>query len=307
MTESLTSLLKKKNDMLILLSKTVLACSYEPLVGMKERRELSALMRENEARRKSIDENREISERLSSIETAIADELEKMREDEALLEEKLVKIGRYLTASCASGTASYTAGLSDAGRRNPFKRVLEKIDPAMGQKEEMRRLRSLSESFLSSEVIDGLDDELIRLRSDAVCLRNDISMRADTLSSLEAERAKQNALLHQDVPLLEEDEAHLAYGSYLFESGEKWVNESTPEEVLDIISSILETESAIKERDEKDREKVNSLRAEEIDALIRENILHIKALEQEKRRIDAKIEALSRENSSLEEEKNALT
>ena len=176
-----------------------------------------------------------------------------------------------------------------------------------GQKEEMRRLRSLSESFLSSEVIDGLDDELIRLRSDAVCLRNDISMRADTLSSLEAERAKQNALLHQDVPLLEEDEAHLAYGSYLFESGEKWVNESTPEEVLDIISSILETESAIKERDEKDREKVNSLRAEEIDALIRENILHIKALEQEKRRIDAKIEALSRENSSLEEEKNALT
>ena len=132
-------------------------------------------------------------------------------------------------------------------------------------------------------------------------------MRADTLSSLEAEMAKQNALLHQDVPLLEEDEAHLAYGSYLFESGEKWVNESTPEEVLDIISSILETESAIKERDEKDREKVNSLRAEEIDALIRENSLHIKALEQEKRRIDAKIEALSRENSSLEEEKNALT
>lgn len=302
MTESLTSLLKKKNDMLILLSKTVLACSYEPLVGMKERRELSALMRENEARRKSIDENREISERLSSIETAIADELEKMREDEALLEEKLVKIGRYLTASCASGTASYTAE-----RRNPFKRVLEKMDPAMGQKEEMRRLRSLSESFLSSEVIDGLDDELIRLRSDAVRLRNDISMRADTLSSLEAERAKQNALLHQDVPLLEEDEAHLAYGCYLFESGEKWVNESTPEEVLDIISSILETESAIKERDEKDREKVNSLRAEEIDALIRENILHIKALEEEKRRIDEKIEALNRENSSLEEEKNALT
>ena len=307
MTESLTSLLKKKDDMLILLSKTVLACSYEPLVGMKERRELSALMRENEARRKSIDENREISERLSSIENAIADELEKMREDEALLEEKLVKIGRYLTASCAGGTASYTACLSDAGRRNPFKRVLEKIDPAMGQKEEMRRLRSLSESFLSSEVIDGLDDELIRLRSDAVRLKNDISMRADTLSSLETERAKQNALLHQDVPLLEEDEAHLAYGSYLFESGEKWVNESTPEEVLDIISSILETESAIKERDEKDREKVNSLRAEEIDALIRENSLHIKALEQEKRRIDAKIEALNRENSSLEEEKDALT
>lgn len=302
MSDSLTSLLKKKNDMLILLSKTVLASSYEPLVGMKERRDLVSLMRENEARRKSIDENREISERLSSIENAIADETEKLRKCEALLEEDIVMIGRYLTASSVSETASYTAE-----RRNPFKRVLEKIDPAMGQKEEMRRLRSLSESFLSSEVIDGLDDELIRLRSDAVCLRNDISMRADTLSSLEAERAKQNALLHQDVPLLEEDEAHLAYGSYLFESGEKWVNEGTPEEVLDIISSILETESAIKERDEKDREKVNSLRAEEIDALIRENSLHIKALEQEKRRIDAKIEALNRENSSLEEEKNALT
>lgn len=302
MSDSLTSLLKKKNDMLILLSKTVLASSYEPLVGMKERRDLVSLMRENEARRKSIDENREISERLSSIENAIADETEKLRKCEALLEEDIVMIGRYLTASSVSETASYTAE-----RRNPFKRVLEKIDPAMGQKEEMRRLRSLSESFLSSEVIDGMDDELIRLRGDAVRLKNDISMRTDTLSSLEAERARQNALLHQDVPLLEEDEAHLAYGSYLFESGEKWVNESTPDEVLDIISSILETESAIKERDEKDREKVNSLRAEEIDALIRENSLHIKALEQEKRRIDAKIEALNRENSSLEEEKNALT
>lgn len=301
MSDSLTSLLKKKNDMLILLSKTILASSYEPLVGMKERRDLVSLMRENEARRKSIDENREISERLSSIENAIADETEKLRKCEALLEEDIVMIGRYLTASSVSETVSYTAG-----RRNPFKRVLEKIDPAMGQKEEMRRLRSLSESFLSSEVIDGLDDDLIRLRGDAVRLKNDISMRTDTLSSLEAERARQNALLHQDVPLLEEDEAHLAYGSYLFESGEKWVNESTPDEVLDIISSILETESAIKERDEKDREKVNSLRAEEIDALIRENILHIKALEEEKGRIDAKIEAIRRENSSLEEEKNAL-
>lgn len=301
MSDSLTSLLKKKNDMLILLSKTVLASSYEPLVGMKERRDLVSLMRENEARRKSIDENREISERLSSIENAIADELGKMREDEAMLEENLVRIGKYLTSSCASETASYTAE-----RRNPFKRVLEKIDPAMGQKEEMRRLRSLSESFLSSEVIDGMDDDLIRLRSDAVRLKNDISMRTDTLSSLEAERARQNALLHQDVPLLEEDEAHLAYGSYLFENGEKWVNESTPDEVLDIISSILGTESAIKERDEKDRKRVNSLRAEEIDALIRENILHIKALEEEKGRIDAKIEAIRRENSSLEEERNAL-
>lgn len=301
MSDSLTSLLKKKNDMLILLSKTVLASSYEPLVGMKERRDLVSLMRENEARRKSIDENREISERLSSIENAIADETEKLRKCEALLEEDIVMIGRYLTASSVSETASYTAE-----RRNPFKRVLEKIDPAMGQKEEMRRLKSLSESFLSSEVIDGMDDELIRLRGDAVRLKNDISMRTDTLSSLEAERARQNALLHQDVPLLEEDEAHLAYGSYLFESGEKWVNESTPDEVLDIISSILETESAIKERDEKDRKRVNCLRAEEIDALIRENILHIKALEEEKGRIDAKIEALRRENSSLEEEKNAL-
>lgn len=301
MSDSLTSLLKKKNDMLILLSKTVLASSYEPLVGMKERRDLVSLMRENEARRKSIDENREISERLSSIENAIADETEKLRKCEALLEEDIVMIGRYLTASSVSETASYTAE-----RRNPFKRVLEKIDPAMGQKEEMRRLRSLSESFLSSEVIDGMDDELIRLRGDAVRLKNDISIRTDTLSSLEAERARQNALLHQDVPLLEEDEAHLAYGSYLFESGEKWVNESTPDEVLDIISSILETESAIKERDEKDRKRVNCLRAEEIDALIRENSLHIKALEQEKGRIDAKIEAIRRENSSLEEERNAL-
>ena len=86
MSESLPSLLKKKNDMLILLSKTVLASSYEPLVGMKERRDLVSLMRENEARRKSIDENREISERLSSIENAIADETEKLRKCEALLE-----------------------------------------------------------------------------------------------------------------------------------------------------------------------------------------------------------------------------
>ena len=101
------------------------------------------------------------------------------------------------------------------------------------------------------------------------------------------------------------EKAEIAYGSYLFQNGHKWIGEDTPESVLDLISHALSLEEKIEKIEEEEKAEEKRKRDGEIDVLINELISQIDALEDEKKRIDGKISSIRFEIMKLEEEKKA--
>ena len=75
---------------------------------------------------------------------------------------------------------------------------------------------------------------------------------------------------------------------------------------MDIVSEILEVERAIDEVKSIERSEDERRKALEIDALINDSLSRIDALEEERKRIDDKINEIRREIKQMEEEKNSL-
>ncbi len=98
-----------------------------------------------------------------------------------------------------------------------------------------------------------------------------------------------------------EESALTEYGSYLYSRGSEWVDKDTPQELLDILSAMLEVHG---QRDElvRSRSRIErDSKVEDCRAMIESEEGKIAVLEREKARIDREIQAIREEIGALEE------
>lgn len=192
----------------------------------------------------------------------------------------------------------------ESSKESAFKRMFYKIEEASFSKDfDKTIIDAVNNIFsLGFEIyLKGNEEDVgkIKLLTDKIDAQRDaIKILTDKIEDVvEAEG--------ESTVSIDLEKAEIAYGSYLFQNGHKWIGEDTPESVLDLISHALSLEEKIEKIEEEEKAEEKRKRDGEIDVLINELISQIDALEDEKKRIDGKISSIRFEIMKLEEEKKA--
>ena len=312
-------LLKKKRELFSLLARTVIADSYEPVIGNSLRREILSSMedeKDKELRMASISSSMARRAKIGQALDAAREKLSVLRSEET---EARLRLGLVLFEARKDGALDGRIDFMEEDyatyirlqqqSRSPIKRVLTKIDLSGFEKDLANRYVSYSKELFSRGLEDLVEGgEFDALKDRILLLGRKIEAQENAESLLEG---KLESEISQYGEEYEEKESSLpammeGYGSYLFESGQKWIDQDTPDDILDIISEILEVERAIDEAKCIERTEDERRKALEIDALINDSLSRIDALEKERKRIDDKINEIRREIKQMEEEKNSL-
>ncbi len=295
---------EKQMNLFSSLASTVLSLSYSPIVGARARKELEDAVKEEEGKaewRKSVLESRERRDKISS---ALESAEEKKSAISLELEGKYRALGEILCEENSKGTLDPCIGFIDEGDRRGIRKAILSAFSKEGGKRFAEYGKKLFEDRLEDIFISyqasSLISEISKLRLQYSSQEEKAVMLKRKLDSAEFIRTYEED---------DEDRAEklrISYGAYLFENGHKWIDENTPEPLLDIVSALLENEEKIAEEKEKEKAEENLGKAQDIDALISDNLMKIDALEAEKAKLDAKINDLRFEIKSLEEEKNGI-
>ena len=312
-------LIKKKSTLFSSLAKTVIDESYEPIVGKSMKNELISLLSKAEA----DERRREVYESGLARRDKIASSLDVAMKKCSSLNRELE--GAYARLGGLLFEKRKVDGLSDEidfmdddyqvymrlqeGMRSPIKRVLAKLDSAAFEKDAQKRYVSYAEKLFSSgkdNLLSG--DEFDALKDEIALILRKLDAQNEAVGVLKGKLAKERLEEGEErsEPAVDVSKYMESYGYYLFENGQKWIDQDTPDSVLDIISEILDTERAIEEEEVRERTGENLRKARELDILIEDGIRRIDALEEEKSRLDDKINEIRRDIKNMEAEKSTL-
>ncbi|MGN0906915.1 MAG: hypothetical protein ACI4NM_07190 [Bullifex sp.] len=95
------------------------------------------------------------------------------------------------------------------------------------------------------------------------------------------------------------EEACINYGLFLFDNGQKWINEKTSDRILDMISQMLQTQRYIESQQEYIRKCRAHLVQDDYSAIIAQNEKKIASLRKEIERIEQQISDIENENALI--------
>ena len=188
----------------------------------------------------------------------------------------------------------FSAGVGDAvlkGRRE------REFVSAFDTLEKERLLRTVR-----SPRAEALLQEYQKLRKKEDSIRKRLKRRVSEVESLESNGQEDS------VRALEErlrdagnnyEEACINYGLFLFDNGQKWINEKTSDQVLDMISQMLQTQRYIDTQQEFIKKCRAHLVQDDYQAIISENEKKIASLRKEIGRIEQQIADIENENTLI--------
>lgn len=95
------------------------------------------------------------------------------------------------------------------------------------------------------------------------------------------------------------EEACISYGLFLFDNGSKWINASTQDQLLDLMTQMLQTQRYIDSQTEYIKKCRSMLVLDDYSAIIHENEKKISSLKKEIARINDQISDIEKENLNL--------
>ena len=95
------------------------------------------------------------------------------------------------------------------------------------------------------------------------------------------------------------EEACISYGLFLFDNGSKWINASTQDQLLDLMTQMLQTQRYIDSQTEYIKKCRSMLVLDDYSAIIHENEKKISSLKKEIARINDQISDIEKENINL--------
>jgi hypothetical protein len=275
-----------------------------------------------------LSENRQIERQIEENKSTAAS---LRREIESLSVEKdglLSRLGAIALVQCQSGIAPQEISdlLKDSldEERNAqsmscsdrfFTRAMGKIKLSSLKRNESGRMlrvgRTLYEkgvlARLSGDQVPTLLEELQNFDSRLEKAGGRLRKSEDRLSRTKGEMLN---TINYSEPLEEASceftEAAIAYGFYLFENGNKWIGEHTPEAELDILSRMLELRRTEDEARTEIEERKKEISIDELSLLIANDKKTIALLKTEKDKIDSQIERLESHISAIEDKIRAV-
>lgn len=321
MSEMKRVLLDKRNELFAHLSIATIEDSYEPKVGMSLRRELLSLIRENGKVEERSRDAVSSAARRAKIEALLANTEKKKQALKENLNRNYTLLGELMFEQRKMNVLSEKIDfleddyrqylrMQDEGAQGPLRRMLSRLDQSSFEKDGPRRYLNYARKLYE----EGKEDLVTGERAEAIkreieTLSSRLDAQENAYSVLRGKLEGEGIPLEEGVNSTSSDlkKFLIGYGNYLFENGQKWIDENTPDDILDLISALLENERALDAEERRIRAEEGRAKAKEIDALIKENRMRIGALEAELERLEGKISTLRHEIMELEKEKESYT
>lgn len=319
MSDKRDALNERKNELFALLSDTVIRDGYDPPLGMNLKRELVFIMEENRRKAEQRKDALSSQARIEKISSALSGVEEKRNTIQKSLDEEYTRLGAIMFEQKKLGILDKRISYVDSdyatylrlleGSQNPLRRVLSKFDLASFEKDAPLRYRNYSaslyrdgnENLLTGDNALGVKAVIAKLRA-----RLEAQDEAYAMMKRKLEEERKNKPEVEESNCSQEESLRISYGSYLFENGQRWIDSDTPDDILDVISSILEIEGEIDQEEGRIRKEEGMLKVKELDALISENLRRIDAIEAEIERLEAKISSIRHDIKTLEEQKGEI-
>lgn len=188
----------------------------------------------------------------------------------------------------------FSAGVGDAvlkGRRE------REFVSAFDTLEKERLLRTVR-----SPRAEALLQEYQKLRKKEDSIRKRLKRRVSEVEILES-NGQEDSIRALEERLRDAgnnyEEACINYGLFLFDNGQKWINEKTSDQVLDMISQMLQTQRYIDTQQEFIKKCRAHLVQDDYQAIISENEKKIASLRKEIGRIEQQIADIENENTLI--------
>ncbi len=187
-----------------------------------------------------------------------------------------------------------TAGLSDAVMKSRRER---EFVSAFDTLEKARLLKAVR-----SPRAEALLQEYQKLKKKEDTIRKRLKRRENEVESLESNGQEDSLKTLQERLRDAEsnyEEACINYGLFLFDNGQKWVSEKTPDSILDTISQMLQTQRYIDSQQEYIKKCRAHLVQDDYAAIINQNEKKIASLRKEIARIEQQISDIENENALI--------
>ena len=149
---------------------------------------------------------------------------------------------------------------------------------------------------------EALLQEYQKLRKKEDSIRKRLKRRVSEVESLES-NGQEDSIRALEERLRDAgnnyEEACINYGLFLFDNGQKWINEKTSDQVLDMISQMLQTQRYIDTQQEFIKKCRAHLVQDDYQAIISENEKKIASLRKEIGRIEQQIADIENENTLI--------
>ncbi len=171
--------------------------------------------------------------------------------------------------------------------------LLSGINYAGWKKRETQRFRSYAEDALRADegLFSGKGASLIRTLKEKRSLI--FRMRADYDGLRKKKHRNDSHKATAGSKKEDLDKSIASYGAYLYEKGGVWVDETTPEPMLDLLSLLLELHGELASIAAERTDITKAAKAEDVSAMIAIEEGKIAILEKEKSRLDAEISAIN--------------
>lgn len=255
----------------------------------------------------------------------------KMAEIDGSLEERKLSLGAVLFEQRSMGVLDSSVDFMDEDAR-VYRKLTESGDKSFLKKlsdrknlkdfDRLRRERYVGyadrlfeegkEGLVTGEKAAKLISDIRNLESERLQLRNTL----DDVEKRIAAFDERDGLSGEDVRKLDESIKEsessfycdaVAYAERLYSKAETWIDENTGEDVLSILERLIQVDRELDDL-KKDEEKLyRTAKERDIRSLIDENFRRIYALEDEKKRIDEKIDSLYAEIRDLKDDLGKLS
>lgn len=313
---------ERKEELLLslaecILKSTSLFSSDEEASSLRRRKkELEELKSTRRSASGSISDRDGLSREVAELEKKVS-ELEEQEGEELSILGAIIFEQKNLgllsdEISFMDGDISYIKALSSREGKNLFRRLMdqkkEKRFERNGRKRYMEYGRSLlhncQETLVQSPRAQELSHSIRKRHEELSLIRGELEEKKRCLAVLESElefeasdlKGLKNEIRSFGISIYQEE---LEFSRRLYDSASSWLDGSTPEEVLGILESLMELDRRMEALAEEEKKLYSRAQCESLRLLIEDDFKMIYALEEERRRLDDRIDEIYREIRSL--------